>query len=707
MASSSVSATPPVASSVNSINNNFANIRSQEDSSPRRPRNDSDAPVDDESVTKPLRSSLDDHAADVAVAPPPASGTSNESPTRPLKGAASDSSSHSRPKVSNSQGICRLIRQAGPEKWLILLATFSLLLNSLANLAIPRYFGIVVDAIGKSQPTVDASGAVTAPALSQDQLKNDLKVAVLELVVIVVVGSIAGFAQNFLYSLSGERMVARVRKRLFRALLEQEVAMFDVTRTGELTNRLSSDTTVLKDAITQNIASLVSNIAIVLGGLIYLFYTSWSLTLIMLAVAPLVGIGGRVYGKYVRETSKKNQDALAAASEVAEETFGNIRTVRSFSQEYHQLDLYSGKIQETYDMGAYLAMLSGLFMGFFWFVGYGSVIIVMWVGARMVVQGQLTVGVLTSFLLYTITIAAGLGGISGVYGSFMQAVGATSRVFEYIDRDSSIPSSGGDFILPENVKGEIIFRDVSFWYPSRPDAKVLNDMNMTFQAGKITALVGPSGGGKSTTISLIERFYDPVSGVITLDGKDIRAIDPRSVHAHISLVSQEPVLFATSIKENIAYGFENVSQDNIEKAAKLANAHDFISQFPEGYDTLVGERGVKLSGGQKQRIAIARAILLDPRVLLLDEATSALDSESEHLVQEALERVMANRTVIVVAHRLSTIKDADCVAVISGGKVAEQGTHQELLAQSGVYAQLVQRQLENKEITGTLDELKI
>jgi len=329
-------------------------------------------------------------------------------------------------------------------------------------------------------------------------------------------------------------------------------------------------------------------------------------------------------------------------------------------------------------------------------------ILVLWYGATLVLNGDMSPGTLTSFVLYTLTVGFSLAGLAGLFGSLMKAVGANDRVFQIIDRQPLVPLRGGE-ILP-SLRGQVNFNKVSFWYPSRPQAQVLNEVTLELKPGTVTALVGASGGGKSTIVSLIERFYDvePQHGSITIDGYNIQHLDPSWLHRQMGLVSQEPILFATSIRENLTYGVEHATDAEIDQACRMANAYDFINAFPDKHGTLVGERGVRLSGGQKQRVAIARAILMNPKILIADEATSSLDAESEFHVQEALDRLMQGRTVLVVAHRLSTVKNADNVIVIERGKVVEQGTHDSLLKKSGTYAKLVRRQLAPALVSPTL-----
>jgi ATP-binding cassette subfamily B protein len=484
-----------------------------------------------------------------------------------------------------------------------------------------------------------------------------------------------------------------------------EVGFFDATKTGELISRLASDTAVLKDAVTTNISMAVRWLATALGGTIYLFVLSWKLALVMVAVIPVIAISSVVYGRYVRSLSKDAQKALADASEVAEETFSAIRTVRSFVGEPKQTKHYDDSIATTLDIGIRNAWAGGVFIGITTAVSSCSFIGIVYYGGQLVIQGDITEGVLTAFLLYAIQIGGALGGLAGLFGSIMSAMGANDRVFKLLDRVPKMPVSG-EGIRPDSFSGQIELDDVHFAYPTRPDAPVLKGLALKINPGEVHALVGSSGGGKSTVVNLIERFYDVQSGSVRLDGRDVRELDPSWVRAQMGLVRQEPVLFGCSIRENIAFGRPQATEEEIQAAARLANAHDFVTGFPDGYDTIVGEKGVRLSGGQKQRIAIAAATLsgvsdTGPKVLLLDEATSALDSESEHLVQTALERLMVGRTTLIVAHRLSTVRSADVVHVVHGGKVVASGSHDELIRTSALYSALVRRQLSG--LSGSAD----
>jgi len=566
----------------------------------------------------------------------------------------------------------RLFALAKPEFGMLAVATLALLLGSSLSLVGPQGVRILTDAVA-------APNGREVLARTVEQMLG----------LFVLVG-LFGFLRSWLFTLAGERVVARLRRDLYGRIVAQEIGFFDAQRTGELLNRLSSDTNVIQNGVTVNVSMALRFFVQALGSLAVLVWTSWKLTLVMLAVVPFVAIGAMLFARRVRSLSKTTQDALAGASEVADETLGNIRTVRSFAREDFEVNRYGEKVDVAFQMGRRLALTYGTFQGAMGFAGFGAVALVLWFGGNEVIDGTLSLGDLNSFMLYTIVLGFSLGALSSLYADFNRALGASTRVFELMDRVPVGEGRGGERL--ERVEGRLALNNVNFAYPTRLDAPVMKQMNIVLEPGKILALVGPSGSGKSTVAGLVARFYDPTAGTVTLDGHDLRTLDPHWLREQIGTVSQEPVLFACSIEENIRYGRMDATHEQVVAAAKAANAHTFIESFPEGYQTMVGERGVRLSGGQKQRIAIARAILKDPRILVLDEATSALDSESEHLVQEALERLMVGRTVLVIAHRLSTVRDADTVAVVDGGTVVEAGRHDELVAHDGPYRKLVERQ---------------
>jgi ATP-binding cassette subfamily B protein len=497
-------------------------------------------------------------------------------------------------------------------------------------------------------------------------------------------------ARYVLFSIAGERVVTRLRERLYRAILDQELAFFDARRTGELTSRLSSDTAVLQNAVSVNVSMALRSLAQAVGGVAFLVYTSPRLTAVMLAVVPAVALGAVTYGRRVRRLARDVQDALAGAGEVAEESIAGIRTVRAFVAEPEEAKRYGSAVGKALALARRRILAGGTFMAVASFASYAAAALVFWYGGRLVLNGQMSVGQLTSFLIYTLIVAFSMGGLADLWADFMRATGAAERVFELIDRVPAIPPSGGE--QPAAAQGAVALAGVHFAYPTRPEMPVLSGVDLTIAPGEVVALVGPSGAGKSTVAALLLRYYDPQGGQVLFDGHDVRTLDPRWLRAHIGTVAQEPILFSTTVAENIRYGRPGASDAEVEDAARAANAHPFVTRFPESYQTLVGERGIQLSGGQKQRVAIARALLKDPRLLVLDEATSALDAESEHLVREALERLMRGRTTLIIAHRLSTVKGADRVVVLDGGRIVQSGPHSRLVAEDGLYRRLVERQ---------------
>lgn len=578
--------------------------------------------------------------------------------------------------IQKKASIKRLVLLAKPEWRIIGWASLALLLSSASQMAAPLFFGMVVDAAQKDM------GQLTR----------------LVLILLIIYGNDAlfSFLRAWWFTLAGQRFVARLRKKLYTQIIEQEVAFFDQNRTGELCNRLASDTQVLQNAATVNVSMLSRYLLQLIGSIAFMFYLNAALTGVLLAIVPPVSLIAVRYGKFVQSMQKKFQDKLGDAGTVAEESLSSVRTVRSFSAEPKTVLNYSKEVDESYKIGSKLALAQGGFSGVIGILFSGATSLVLWYGGKLVYEEAhgdhtgLTPGVLTSFLLYTLQVAMAFALMSSLYGDFMKAVGASERIFTLMERIPEVPNENG--LVPADMNGRVEFKNVRFTYPSRPEAEVLKNISFVVEPGEMVALVGPSGGGKSTIVNMIERFYDPNDGNIYLDKYELKELDPQWFRKKISMVGQEPTLFACSIKENISFGV-NADMSEIEEAAKQSNAHDFIQTFAEGYDTLVGERGVKLSGGQKQRIAIARALIMNPKLLLLDEATSALDAESEHLVQEAIDRAMKSRTVIVIAHRLSTVRNASKVIVIDKGVIAESGTHDDLIAKDGVYKKLVLRQL--------------
>ncbi len=577
------------------------------------------------------------------------------------------------PKPEVIASFRRILSLARGELPALALGTVFLLLSSAANLAFPQGIRFIIDDAMKSGGT--------------EKIDH---IALVMLVVFFVQG-VTGSLRYMAFTSAGERVVARLREQLFESLMGQEIAFFDGQKTGELTNRLSSDATVLQNAVSVNISMALRNLMAVIGGLALLFYTSPLLTLLMLAVVPPVAFAAVSYGRRVRKLSADVQDSLARSTDVAEEALAGIRTVRSFSAEKSEVARFGRAVAESLRLAITRIRVAAAFFGIASFAAYAAGAAVFWYGGHLVVRGQLSIGALTSFLVYTLLVAFSLGSLSELWADFNRASGASARIFELIDRKPEMPSGGRTLA---SVKGRVRFEHVQFAYPARPDVRVLADFDLDISPGEVVALVGPSGAGKSTISALLYRLYDPDAGVVSLDGQPLDGLDAQWLRRQVGVVAQEPLLFSSSIADNIRYGRPDATDEEIRAAAKLANAHDFIDKFPDKYDTAVGERGVQLSGGQKQRVAIARAVLKDPKVLVLDEATSALDAESEFLVREALERLMKGRTTLVIAHRLSSVKNADRVVVLEGGRIAQTGKHSELVAEEGLYKRLVERQLD-------------
>ena len=578
----------------------------------------------------------------------------------------------------------RLISLAAPERCMLIFATTCLMGASISQMAMPAFVGSFISVVTKPH---------------HDDGFKDLAHVTMELIVIFIIGALFSFWRGYLFTLAGERVVARLRKALFSHILSLEISFFDESKLGELLNRLASDTAVLQDAVTVNVSMGLRFAAQVVIAIFAVFWLQWSLTLVMLSVVPLIMIAAVLYGGFIKKIAKRYQERLAEASTVAAEKISAVRTVRSFAMENAEVRKYSMAVHESYIEGAKRALGYGVFISMIGLVGQSAIILVLWYGGTLVLRDKdipngFDAGKLMSFLLYTIMLAAALGGLSALFSSFMNAVGASTRTFQIFDRLTAISNQGGEVL--DSYRGVLQLKEVTFSYPTRPDVLVLDRVSLTIQPGTVVALCGPSGSGKSSIISLIERFYDPQGGSLLIDGTPLKELDASWWRKQAALVAQEPVLFATTVAENITYGVPAVTTDAVVRAAKTANAHSFVTGFPEQYQTMVGERGVQLSGGQKQRIAIARALLVDPRMLLLDEATSALDAESEHIVQEAIDRLMTNRTTVVVAHRLSTISSADTICVVNKGRIVEKGTHSELLGLQGVYKQLVHRQLSGR-----------
>ena len=508
---------------------------------------------------------------------------------------------------------------------------------------------------------------------------------ILALLLLFCVQAIGSFLQTYLLGVVGERVVAQLRGDLFGRLVTLSLDFHASRRVGELVSRLSSDVTLVRTMLTQTVTSLLSSVIGLVGSVIILFLLSPTLLLIVLLLAPALIAVAILFGRPLQRVSTQVQDTIARSTTTAEEALSGIRVVKSYVREEWELERYDADLRTVVATGSRLALWRALFGALMGFLGFGALAALLWYTGHQVIDGTLGIGTLTGFLLYGVAIAASLGTIAGLYGQFREGTGAITRVFEIIDTRPTIVDAPEARPMP-TIAGRIELAGVSFGYLA--DRPVLRDVSLRIAAGETLALVGPSGSGKTTLTGLIPRLWDTTAGTILIDGIDIRDVTVASLRGRIGLVAQEATLFGGTIRENILYGRLDATEAEMIAAAQAANAHDFISTLPDGYDTVVGDRGSRLSGGQRQRVAIARAILKDPPILLLDEATSSLDNESERLVQDALDRLKVGRTTIIVAHRLSTIRAADRIAVLDDGWLVELGTQDELLAHDGLYARL-------------------
>lgn len=525
---------------------------------------------------------------------------------------------------------------------------------------------------------------------------NDISNIALVLVGILAIQSLFSFFRVFLFAQVSERAMADIRHKLYNRMITLPMSFFDKYRVGELTSRVTTDVSLLQDTFSVTLAEFIRQIATLLVGLAVIFYTTPRLSIFMLATFPVLVLVAMIFGRFIRKLSKQTQDALANTNVIVEETLQSVATVKSFTGERFESKRYRSSLAEVVKVALRTATFRAGFISFIIFALFGGIVAVMWYGSVLVQEGSMSVGELLSFVLYTTFIGGSIAGLGDMYGQIQKAIGASERVLEIIGESSEINTAHDPKSL--RFKGDIHFENIRFTYPGRADAEVLKGINFSVGAGDKIALVGHSGAGKSTIVQLLMRFYTAQKGQIIVDGQPVESFDLEAYRSNIGIVPQEILLFGGSIRENIAYGKPNASDAEIISAAKKANAWQFIEQFPDALDTLVGERGVKLSGGQRQRIAIARAILKDPAILILDEATSSLDAESEHLVQEALDILMQGRTTIIIAHRLATIRKVNRIHVLAEGRIIESGMHEELFNNpTGVYHNLVKLQLKEQE----------
>lgn len=588
------------------------------------------------------------------------SGVSGDRPTTEAK----------RPRLSALIQLAPLYRFLRPYWQRILGASIALIISSATVLVLGQGLRYLVD-----------EGLTTANTSLLDR-------AVGLLLATVLVLAVSTYFRFYLVSWIGERVVADLRKAVFDRIIAMSPAYFETTKTGEVLSRLTTDTTLLQTVIGSSVSLALRNLLILLGGIGMLAVTSLKLTGIVLAIVPVVVVPILTFGRRVRALSRRSQDSVADVGAYAEEMINAIRTVQAFTHEAVDRADFQARVAESFRVAVTRIRVRAFLNGVVILLAFGAVAVVLWVGGYDVVAGRMSGGQLSAFVFYAILVAFAVGTLSEVFGDLQRAAGATERLLELLAIEPDIAAPAHAVPLPMPPQGRVDFESVTFFYPARPDRPALADFSLAVKPGETVALVGPSGAGKTSVFQILLRFYDVAGGTVRVDGIDIRDADPEAVRHRIGLVAQDPVIFGTSALENIRYGRPEATNDEVRAAAKVAAAEAFLEQLPEGFDTFLGEKGVRLSGGQRQRIAIARAVLRNPAILLLDEATSALDAESERAVQVALEHLSKGRTTLVIAHRLATVLKADRIVVMDEGRIVAQGSHHELIQAGGLYARL-------------------
>lgn len=552
-----------------------------------------------------------------------------------------------------------------------------LLVSSGVTLAVPFCLGNVIDIINTE---------------NKEKMLDSLNRFGAILLGVLVIGGFCNFGRVYLMRTTGYKITQNLRKKAYAAILRQEVAMFDKRSTGELVGRLTEDAQLVSSSVTNNVSDGLRYSVMSVAGISMMVYVSPQLAIVGLSIVPLFAGTAIVYGRFLKKISKDMQNSMAVLNTTAEERITNIRTVKAFAQEIREVEHYDSKLKDVLQLCYKESLYRAIFFGMAGFSGNAIILSVLYYGGLLVTDSSLTIGNLSAFLLYAGYVGMSMSGLSTFYSDLNKALGAGSRLFELIEKEPLIPIQGGR-VLESKLSGDIEFQNVSFAYPTRENVWVLKNFSLKIPKCTMTAIVGSSGSGKSTIASLVLRLYDPSKGRILLDNHALTSLDPMWVKSQIGVVSQEPVLFSGTIRDNITYGSENATNHDVEDAAMRAYVSEFIKRMPAGLDTIVGERGISLSGGERQRVAIARALIKKPKILILDEATSALDAESEYFVQEALEKATQGRTVLTIAHRLSTIKNADNIVVLDKGRVAETGSYNQLMAlENGYFKRLVQHQ---------------
>lgn len=565
----------------------------------------------------------------------------------------------------------RLYKYIKPYRGEFALGLVFLVLSSAANLAFPKYLGELVDA-----------------ANSENIVANIREISLI-LIAILVAQAVVSFFRVVLFVNVTEKTLASLRQATYQHLIKLPMSFFNTKRVGELNSRISADISLLQETFTTTLAEFIRQLIIIFGGIAILLFTSPQLTLFMLAVVPVVVLIAVFFGRFIRKYAKDVQSEVASSNTIVEETLSGIFNVKAFANEFLEIGRYQHKTNKVAQIGMKGGKYRGAFSSFIILGLFGAIVAVIWRGVSLIATGDIEVGELFSFVIYSGFIGGSIGGFANVYANIQKAIGATEELMEVFEEPEENLIKADSQSELKDFKGEVELNNIVFHYPSRPDVEVIRELSFSAQPGEQIALVGPSGAGKSTLVSLLLQFYKPVAGNIYFDKKEAREYSLSALRNQMAVVPQDVFLFGGSIRENIAYGRPDASEEEIKEAAKKANAWEFIERFPEKLDTVVGERGVQLSGGQRQRVAIARAVLKDPKILILDEATSALDSESERLVQEALDNLMRGRTSIVIAHRLSTVRQADKIVVMENGRVIETGTHNELMQnKEGLYHSL-------------------